>query len=75
MEETIKQHLDQQPFVPFRIHLTNGFVHLIRYPDQVVLTPVSLLIGPPEPTQPGLEVSSAMVPIRLVSRVEPVPPA
>jgi hypothetical protein len=47
MRDEILRLLQDRPFVPFRIHLTNGVVHLIRHPEQVMVRTSLMLIGTP----------------------------
>jgi hypothetical protein len=45
--EQIQELLLRQPFVPFRLHLTDGSSYEIRHPDMVFLTRYSIEIGTP----------------------------
>lgn len=42
----------KRPFEPFRIHLTDGRVFDIRFPDLNMVGATWLLIGIPEPSEP-----------------------
>jgi hypothetical protein len=72
MREKILELLKAQPFIPFRIYLSNGIVHVIRHPEQLMVGPNYLLIGIPVNNQPGPEISdSAFVTVLHVVQVEP----
>jgi hypothetical protein len=47
--EDLRRLLRQRPFVPFRIHLKDGRVFEIRYPDVNLLGERVIDIGIPEP--------------------------
>jgi hypothetical protein len=46
--EEIRQHLDAEPFTPFRLCLSDGSSYEIQHPDQVLVTTWSVEIGVPE---------------------------
>ena len=46
--DEIRQHLDAEPFVAFRLHLSDGSSYEINHPDQVLVTTWSVEIGVPE---------------------------
>jgi hypothetical protein len=46
--EEIRQHLDADPFVPFRLHLSDGSSYELKHPDQALVTTWSVEIGVPE---------------------------
>ena len=43
----VLRRLREQPFVPFFIRLTNGSNHLVRHPEQAMVTSRSIVIGIP----------------------------
>jgi hypothetical protein len=51
--EEILQRLHAEPFRPFRLHLTNGTVHIIRHPEMAMVTVHSVVIGVPEANSTG----------------------
>jgi hypothetical protein len=51
--DEILQRLHAEPFQPFRIHLTNGTVHVIRHPEMAMVTAHSIIIGVPEANTGG----------------------
>ena len=76
MRERLLQQLRQRPFQPFRLHVTNGAVHLIRHPDQMLVSPSYVIIGVPLHEDSGQEISEAVTValIHIVS-IEPFTPA
>ena len=57
MRDRILELLRQRPFQPFRIHLSNGIVHVVRHPEQAFLGPSYIVIGIPAGDAPGPEVA------------------
>lgn len=57
MREKILELLRQQPFQPFRLHLSNGVEYLVRHPEQVMVGPSFLIVGIPVNGGPGPEVT------------------
>jgi hypothetical protein len=51
--EEILQRLQAEPFQPFRIHLTNGTVHIIRHPEMAMVTAHGVVIGVPKANTAG----------------------
>ena len=49
--EEVRDHLDADPFVPFRVCLSDGSSYQIRYPDQSLVTTWSVEVGVPEQGQ------------------------
>jgi hypothetical protein len=45
--DDILRLLQQRPFQPFRIRLSNGIVHEIRHPEMVMPTASSVIVGTP----------------------------
>jgi hypothetical protein len=43
----LRTHLERQPFVPFRLHLTDGTVFDVSHPDMAVLGHATLAISLP----------------------------
>lgn len=43
--EDLREFTRQQPFVPYRIHITGGQAYDIRHPDQVIVLRSPLVIG------------------------------
>ena len=47
-KETIKELLKRQPFMPFKIKLSNGETFEVRHPEFVLLTKTGLVVGYPD---------------------------
>jgi hypothetical protein len=74
MRERILELLRERPFRPFRIHLTNGTVHVVRHPEQAMVGPGYLILGIPAHEASGPEVSdTAFVSLLHVVEVTPLP--
>ena len=46
--EEVRAYLDAQPFIPFRVCLTDGSSYPIQHPDQALVTTWSVEVGVPE---------------------------
>ncbi len=46
--EEVREHLDADPFIPFRLCLSDGSSYPIRHPDQALVTTWSVEVGVPE---------------------------
>jgi hypothetical protein len=69
--EELRALLDARPFVPFRVHLTDGGSIDIRYRDQVFLTRRLAIIGIPGPsTEEALVDSFTIVAYMHISQAE-----
>ena len=51
MRDELKQHLDQEPFQPFRMVLTSGRSHDVTNPDLVALGESSIHVLVPQSDQ------------------------
>ena len=49
--DEVRQHLDANPFVPFRLCLSDGSSYEIQHPDQALVTTWSVEVGVPEQRQ------------------------
>lgn len=47
--EDIYRVLRQQPFRPFRLHLSNGRTYDVRHPDLVLVGQTTMIVGVPVP--------------------------
>lgn len=73
--EELTELLRVRPFVPLRIHLTDGTTFDIRHPDQVLVLRQRVDIGmPPNPTTGVVERVEHCSLLHVV-RVEQLPPA
>ncbi|MFO0929227.1 MAG: hypothetical protein U0736_19755 [Gemmataceae bacterium] len=43
--ETLREMLRQQPFVPFRIHTTDGRTFDVRHPEMVLVMSRTVVVG------------------------------
>jgi hypothetical protein len=72
--EDILNLLRQRPFQPFRLHLTDGRVFDIRYPEINMVTRLSFLVGIPDPDAPDPRAKHAVeLDWSNVDHVEPLP--
>lgn len=51
--ESLLEHLNAEPFKPFRIHMTDGKTFDLTHPDQAIVTMDKVLIGV-NPRPPGV---------------------
>jgi hypothetical protein len=72
--EELKQRLRTRPFQPFQVHVSDGRIYDIRYPEINLVFRAWLCIGIPEPKQddPVAE-HSVMVPLAWIIKLEPLP--
>jgi hypothetical protein len=72
--EGLRDELHRQPFVPLRIHLTDGKTYDIRHPEMAMVTSRDVYIGREE-TSPGSGIARGcdLVSLLHVIRVEQVP--
>jgi hypothetical protein len=62
----------KRPFVPFRVHVSDGTVYEIRHPELVMTGLGSAVIGvPSDPNQPLYE-RTETVALRHIVRLEPL---
>lgn len=69
--------LQQKPFVPFRLHVSEGAVYDVRHPDLVIATLGFVAVGYPDPAHPGMALTVDIVNMDHIIRIEPIaaPPA
>jgi hypothetical protein len=72
--ESLRDELHRQPFVPLRIHLTDGKTYDIRHPEMAIVTSREVYVGREE-TSPGSGIARGLdlVSLLRVVRVEQVP--
>ncbi len=74
--EEIVRALQEKPFRPIRLRLTNNIVHDIRHPDMAIVTPSSLVVGiSAGDTAPPAAEDFVIVSLIHVVQIEHVPPA
>ncbi len=65
--------LRQRPFLPFRMHLTDGTVFEIRHPELVMVAPGYAIVGlPPAIPQPAMIERHEAIDLLHVVRLEPL---
>ena len=69
--ESIRDELHRQPFVPLRLHLTDGKTYDIRHPEMIIVTSREVYVGREE-TSPdsGIAKGLDLVSLLHVVRVE-----
>lgn len=72
--EALRNELRRQPFVPLRVHLTDGTACEIRHPEMVLIKQREIYVG--RETEPGSGVAAEcdLVSLLHVVRVEQVNP-
>jgi len=69
--EILLVFLNQQPFVPIRLYLTDGSSHEIRHPELALVTRSLVRIAYPAPDAPTLSADRAVfVVLRHITRLE-----
>lgn len=73
-QEELKQLFRRQPFIPLRLHMTDGRIYDIRHPDQVIVLKGAIDIGvDPDPRSGVVDQVDRCSLLHLV-RVEELPP-
>jgi hypothetical protein len=57
-QETIKEQLKKQPFVPFKVVLSTGEAFEIRHPEFVIVTKFGMIVAYPD--SPRLSICSLL---------------
>ncbi len=72
--ESLRAELRRQPFVPLRMHLTDGKTYDIRHPEMAMITSREVYVGRKE-TSPGSGIAKEcdLVSLLHVVRVEQMP--
>lgn len=72
--ESLRDELRRQPFVPLRIHLTDGKTYDLRHPEMAMVTAREVYVGREE-TAPGSGIAKGcdLVALVHVVRVDQVP--
>ncbi|MHB1425272.1 MAG: hypothetical protein ACYC3I_19050 [Gemmataceae bacterium] len=72
--DDIVRMLQQRPFQPFRLRLSEGIVHEIRHPEMVMATATSLIVGTPAANAPFPAVGDyVIISLLHVVQLEPLP--
>jgi len=64
--------LRAQPFVPFRIHASEGMVYEIRHPEMVIVMAAAAIVAFPDPANEALASGWELVDLRHIIRLEPI---
>jgi hypothetical protein len=71
--EELYDLLHKRPFVPFRVHLTDGRVFDVRYPRINIVGVAYIIIGIPIPNDPEpIADHSIKIPLSFIKGVEPL---
>ena len=70
--EELSGALKRRPFVPFRIHITDGAQYEIRIPDMVMIGRTILFIGLRRDIDSPFFDEPVWVAMRHITRVEPI---
>jgi hypothetical protein len=71
--DEIYRRLHQRPFEPFRVHLNDGRVFEIRYPEINMITRTDLIIGIPEANEPDpIAERFELVALEMVHELDPL---
>ena len=73
--DDMKRLLERSPFVPFRIHLSNGSAVDVRHPDFVWLFKSRLEVAVPSPDDAKIMDYAEHVSLLHIARVEELPVA
>jgi hypothetical protein len=71
--EQLESAVHAQPFLPFRVILTNGREHEVRHPEMFVMMTGSAFIGYPDPLGQGAD-RFAIVDLSHIAELEPLAP-
>ena len=72
MGKQILALLRQQPFRPFRIHMTDGSIYEIRYPERVEVRASVVELKRPNPAAPGGLAMHTLLALGHVVQLEPL---
>ena len=62
----------RRPFIPFRIHLSDGVVYEIHHPEMVMIGVASATIGFPEREEVPIYTRTEIIALRHIVRLEPL---
>lgn len=67
--------LQRRPFQPFRVHLKDGRMFEIQFPEINMVGTSYIIIGVPVPNDPDpIAERSIKIPLLLINRIEPLTP-
>jgi len=71
--QALLQALQQEPFVPFRLHVSDGTAYVIKHPDLILVAAGYTIIGVPPPVpQPAMIERHEVVAMSHITRLEPI---
>lgn len=73
--EELRRLVLQQPFVPFRLHVSDNVHYDVVHRDMIMLGARSVTVGIPAPDDPGLYNHVAVVALVHITRLEPLAPS
>ena len=72
--EQIMSLLQQRPFQPFRMRLSNGIVQEVRHPEMAMATASSVIVGMPATSAPAPAIDDyVIVSLLHIVQLEPIP--
>ncbi len=70
--EDIREHLQQRPFEPIRIFLSDGPTVDVQHPDLCIVSRSAVYVGQPDPRSPGVAVRVVHCALIHITRIEPL---
>ena len=64
--------LRSKPFVPFRMHVSEGMVYEIRHPEMVIVMAAAAIVAFPDPANEEMASGWELVDLRHIIRLEPL---
>lgn len=71
--QQIKKNLDARPFIPFRLHLSDGTSYDVHDPADAYVDMLYLTVGVEPDAESGLFRRSIQISPNRVTRIEPMP--
>jgi hypothetical protein len=68
-----RRALKQQPFRPFRIHLSNGRTHDVYHPELAIMGRTFVILGTPESELPDIAEDYSVITLTHVNELELLP--
>jgi hypothetical protein len=70
--EELIERLEERPFQPLRLHMSNGRIHEIRHPEMAIVTETLIAIGIPRDDESGMAASVRLCSLPHVVEAEPI---
>jgi hypothetical protein len=61
-----------RPFVPFRLHVSEGMVYEIRHPEMVIVMAAAAIVAFPDPANEEMASGWELLDLRHIIRLEPI---